>query len=94
MVRVPQIQNLETTIRVYYERIELRNADIREIFGSIGNDTMSGLKRAAKDKMEENDVPSWDAQAVNTEAAFEAWGLDIADLAKRLNKLKKLNLHS
>ncbi len=94
MVRVPQIQNLETTIRVYYERIELRNADIREIFGSIGNDTMSGLKRAAKDKMKENDVPSWDAQAVNTEAAFEAWGLNIEDLEKRLTKLKKLNLHS
>ena len=49
-IRVPQIKSLETAIRVYYERIELRNADIREIFGSIGNDTMSGLKRAAKDR--------------------------------------------
>lgn len=94
MVRVPQIQNLETAIRIYYERIELRNADIREIFGGICNDTVCSLKRVAKDKMKENDIPSWDAKAVNTEAAFEAWGLDIADLEKRLNKLKKLNLHS
>ena len=93
-IRIPQIQSLETAIRIYYERIELRNADIREIFGNICNDTVCKLKRIAKDRMEENDVPSWDAQAVNTEAAFEAWGLDIADLEKRLNKLKKLNLHS
>ena len=93
-IRVPQIKSLETAIRIYYERIELRNADIREIFGSLGSKTICGLKQAAKDRMKENDIPSWDAKAVNTEAAFEAWGLDIADLEKRLNKLKKLELHS
>ena len=94
MVRIPQIQSLEIAIRIYYEKIELRNADIRELFGSLGSKTICHLKQAAKGKMEENNVPSWDAQAVNTEAAFEAWGLDIADLEKRLNKLKKLELHS
>ena len=94
MIRIPQIQSLETAIRIYYERIELRNADIKELFGCIGNDRVCKLKRVAKNKMAENDVPSWDAQAVNTEAAFEAWGLNIDDLEKRLNKLKKLNLHS
>ena len=93
-IRVPQIKSLETAIRIYYERIELRNGDIREIFGSLGSKTICGLKQAAKDRMKENDIPSWDAKAVNTEAAFEAWGLDIDDLEKRLNKLKKLNLHS
>ena len=94
MVRVPQIKSLETAIRIYYERIELRNADIKEIFGSLGSKTICRLKQVAKDKMKENDIPSWDAKAVNTESAYEAWGLDIADLGKRLNKLKKLNLHS
>ena len=94
MVRIPQIKSLETAIRIYYERIELRNADIKEIFGSLGSKTICRLKQVAKDKMKENDIPSWDAKAVNTESAYEAWGLDIADLEKRLNKLKKLNLHS
>ena len=93
-IRIPQIKSLETAIRIYYERIELRNADIKEIFGSLGSKTICRLKQVAKDKMKENDIPSWDAKAVNTESAYEAWGLNIEDLEKRLTKLKKLNLHS
>lgn len=34
-VRVPQITSLETAIRLYYERIELSNSDIRELFGKL-----------------------------------------------------------
>ena len=93
MVRIPQIKSLETAIRLYYERIELRNADIKELFGGVCQGTVDKLKRIAKDKMKEDDVPSWNALAVNTEAAYGAWGLKIEDLENRLAKLQKLNLH-
>lgn len=39
-VRVPQITSLETAIRLYYERIELSNSDIRELFGKLAPATI------------------------------------------------------
>lgn len=89
-VRIPQITSLETAIRLYYERTELTNGDIRELFGQLGNATVAKLKRTAKELMAERNTPVWNAQRVNTEVAYEAWGLDIEKLEYRLKKLKAL----
>lgn len=89
-VRIPQITTLETAIRLYYERTELSNGDIRELFGQLGNATVAKLKRVAKELMAERNTPVWNAQRVNTEVAYEAWGLEIEKLEYRLKKLKAL----
>jgi len=86
-VRIPQITSLETAIRLYYERIELTNDDIRELFGKIGSATVVRLKKAARVQMQENNTPVWNAQWVNTEDAYKAWGLDIESLERRYAKL-------
>ena len=31
-VRVPQVRDIETALRLYYERLELSNKDIKELF--------------------------------------------------------------
>lgn len=87
-VRVPQITSLETAIRLYYERIELSNSDIRELFGKLAPATIKSLKNKALAIMTERNTPVWNAQRVNTEIAYEAWGLNIADLERRFKKLK------
>ena len=84
-VRIPQITSLETAIRLYYERSELSTPDIRQLFGPLANDTVSRLKRKARE---------YDATRVNTEIAYEAWGLDITKLEYRLNKLRTLGVRS
>lgn len=89
-VRIPQIVNLEAAIQLYYERLELSNADIELLFGKHSSSTIAGLKAMARDKMRENNVPCWNAQRVNTEAAYSAWGLSIDDLEYRYKKLKQL----
>lgn len=91
-VRVPQITSLETAIRLYYERIELSNADIRELFGKLANGTVKRLKDKAQEIMNERGTPVWNARHVNTEIAYEAWGLDITDLEHRLKKLKAMGV--
>lgn len=88
-VRIPQIVNLEAAIQLYYERLELSNADIELLFGKHSSSTIAGLKAMARDKMRENNVPCWNAQRVNTEAAYSAWGLSIDDLEYRYKKLKQ-----
>lgn len=90
MVRIPEISSLETAIRIYWEKIELNNKDIGELFGKVGKSKIKQLKDAAREKMSENNTPSFSAARVNTKVAYAAWGLDIEDLERRYNKLKKL----
>lgn len=92
MVRIPQLKNIETAIKVYYSRIELSNSDIKELFGNLSSATIAKLKKSAKEKMIEENIPAYDISRVRTDSAFRAWGLEIKDLEKRLEKLKKLNL--
>ena len=93
-VRVPQITSLETAIRLYYERIELTNSDIRELFGPLANSTVKRLKEKAELLMVGRNITVWNAQRVNTEIAYEAWGLNIADLERRLKKLKAMEVRT
>lgn len=91
-VRIPQITSIETAIRLYYERIELDNDDIRELFGKLGSATIARLKNVVRERMRENSTPIWNVQRVNTEDAYAAWGLDIASLERRYKKLCSMNM--
>lgn len=90
-VRIPPITSLKTAIELYYSRTELGNADIKKLFGEHSSSTIARIKRKARQKMIEKNVQSWNANRVNTEAAFEAWGLNITDLERRYKKLQELS---
>ncbi len=90
-VRIPQVTSLKTAIELYYSRTELGNSDIEALFGKHSSSTIARLKRKAKQKMAEQGTPVWNAQRVNTEAAYSAWGLDVSDLECRYKKLKELS---
>jgi len=89
-VRVPQPADLGFVIELYYKKLEIGNADIMKLFNLKSQPTARKLKRLARERMDEEDIKVWDERAVNTAAAYEAWGLDIADLERRLAKLQKL----
>lgn len=90
-VRVPQIKSVETAVRLFYERVELSTADIQILFG-CSQPTATKLKAAAKQKMDQECVPCWNARHVNTETAYAAWGIDIDSLEKRLRRLRQLKM--
>ena len=90
MARIPQIADLGVAVRMYYEKKMLSSKDILTLFGGRrGSATIQRLKNMAKDKMVEDNVCVWNSAMVDTETAFKAWGLDIADMEFRYNKLKK-----
>lgn len=91
-VRIPAVTSLQTAIRLYYERTELSNDDIRELFGRHSSTTIAKLKNIARNEMTERNTPVWNANCINTEVAYAAWGLSIEDLEKRLKKLKELKI--
>lgn len=87
-----QIQNIKTAIYKYYNNIELTNTDIKELFGVTAWASINRLKSPVQDHMVKHDIPVCNASAVNTYAAYEVWGLDIADLEKRYAKLEKYGM--
>ncbi|MCH5323974.1 MAG: hypothetical protein J1E39_02060 [Eubacterium sp.] len=89
-VRVPQPVSLEVVIKTYLEKNEIGNKDIIAIFGNMGGDRVSKLKKLARTEMQKNGVLSWDANAVNTECAYQAWNIDVESVIKKFSRLKKL----
>lgn len=89
-VRVPQLRSVEGAIRLYYEKSELTNADIKELFDVHSSATIAKLKNLVRERMAAENVPVWNSQNVNTAAAYKSWGLDISDLEQRLKKLREL----
>lgn len=91
-VRIPQIVSLETAIRMYYERIELTNKDILNLFGKMSTATVSRLKQKAREQMITDNIHSWSGNGVSTDSAYKAWHLDIANLEQRFARLQELKL--
>ena len=96
-MRIPKLKSISGAIRIYYTNIELDNQTIRELFAPAKGDKISStcvcdLKELARGKMREQGCPVYDGKRVNTKVAFEAWGLDIADLEERYEKLKSLQI--
>ena len=91
-VNIPQIAGLATAIRIYYNKIELGNADIKKLFPTASQSTILKLKNKAREKMAEDEVLTYGTYSVNTKSAYSAWGLDITDIERRYEKLKKLEM--
>ena len=89
-MKVKQIADIETAIRIYYQYPEIDNNQIRELFGSISSGTQARYKKAVRDEQINRNVKTMCIDAVNTEVAYDVWGIDVADLERRLKKLKSL----
>ena len=90
-VRIPQLTDVRKAVELYYSRLDLSNADIKELFGNIGHDTIAKLKALAEKQRMEDGVSKWSATRVNTMCAYKAWGLDIEDLEKRVKALDRMS---
>ncbi len=91
-IRIPQIKDIAAAIRIYYSRLELENDDIRELFPGVSNSKIANLKKPVLENMNKNGILRYGYHSINTQAAFEVWGLDIKDLEKRLSALNRLNM--
>lgn len=86
-------KSIDIAIKIYYENSEIGNAEIAELFGKMSSSTAVRLKKDVQKVMADRGVESYRAHTVNTEIAYEVWGLNIADLERRRAKLKKLDIN-
>ena len=85
--------DIETAVRLYYEKTELTSSDIKALFDTKDTQTAK-LKKQVKQRMAEKGVKSWLPKSVNTKVAFEVWGIEIEDFESRLKALRRLKLNS
>ena len=88
-LQIPQIKDIEKAIEIYYSRLDLSNADIKELFGDIGRMKIGSLKKIADGERRRQNGFSWSANRVPTVYAFAAWNLDIKDLEQRAAAMQK-----
>lgn len=91
-MNIPQITSIENAIKIYYSYSELGNKEITGLFGRLSSATIAKLKKSVKAEMDKEDILSYGLNKINTKTAYSVWGLDIADLERRMKKLKEFNL--
>ncbi|MCL2663905.1 MAG: hypothetical protein FWE83_11360 [Oscillospiraceae bacterium] len=91
-MNIPQITSIDNALKIYYNYSEIGNKEIKSLFGKLSSATVSRLKRAVKDKMNEADIPSYGMHKINTILAFDTWGINVFDLESRWKKINELNL--
>lgn len=84
--------DIDTALRIYYTYPEIGNKEIKELFGKIGPNTITKYKKAVQEVQAEREQLTAQSYTVNTELAYEVWGIDVDDLERRRKKLKELGL--
>lgn len=74
--------DIEMAVRLYYEKPEITNADIKELF-STGETQTIKIKKAVKKEMEKRGVKSWLPHSVNTEIASTRCGALISTTSRK-----------
>ncbi len=88
-VRIPQVADIRSAIELYWSKTEIGTNDICALFG-VNRERAAKLKGVAREKMSERGTINYNSMCVNTEVAYESWGLQIGDLERRYAKLRKL----
>ncbi len=84
-----KIEDIAVAVELYYAKTELSTGDIANIF-DCARSTAVRLKKRALELQTERGVLTFSAQCVDTECAYDAWGIDVVDLERRLDKLYRL----
>ena len=87
--KVHQITDIKYAVQLYYSRIEIGSSEIGKLFNVTGSAAIAKKKKEAQALMKEKHIPACGCYSVNTEVAYEAWGLDISQLERRLKKIEQ-----
>ena len=91
-MKLKPFKDINTALRIYYTYPEISNKEIKELFGELGGSTISNYKKAVRDVQVERNVKTSQRNTVNTEVAYDVWGIDVKDLERRRDKLMLLGL--
>ena len=89
-IKLQPIKDMQKAVLIYWNYPEIGNKEIKELFGITSSAATARYKKIALDYMTEHKVYARGYTCVNTKAAYEAWGIDVADLEERLKRIQRL----
>ena len=90
-----RVKDLGAAVRIYYSYPEIGNSEIKELFGrNFSDSTLARYKSMIRQRQRELGVKTAIPYSVNTNVAFEVFGLDIGSIERNYAKLKKLGMES
>lgn len=92
MCYIPKISSIENALRIYYENSYIGNKEIKVLFGELSSAKIAQLKNAVRKKISEMGRLQHSRTEVDVVVAYDVWGLDIEEIEKKYNKLKKLGM--
>ncbi len=92
MCRRPNLKNVEVAIKAFYGTGYISNAEIKAMFGVSSDAAVSRIKKPVLEEEDRQNVPRVVPYHVNAKVAFEVWGIDVTELVKSREKLRKLGL--
>lgn len=91
-MRTRAITNIDTALRIYYEKDELDNKDIKELFNGLSDSKAISMKKEVLKEMAAQNIPQFRKHTVNTDVAYKLWGINVERLERNRAKLIKLGL--
>ena len=76
MAKVVRYKDIDTALRIYYQRPELSNSDLTELFPGVGESTIARWKKKIHAMEIEEDVRLSQARVINTKIAYKFFGID------------------
>ena len=89
---IPQIQDIDTALRIFYRYPEIGTNEISQLFIKNSKSTINRLKKIAQKQMLTDNILTHGMYKINTKSAYKSWGIDVRDLEERRNKLQELGL--
>ncbi|MBR4973634.1 MAG: hypothetical protein IKY45_04125 [Clostridia bacterium] len=90
MPRVLAAPKVDLALKFYFEFPELETSHIKELFGGVSRSAINNLKKKARAQMEADNIVTFSPSAVETDAAFKAWNINIEALKRKHKQYSKI----
>ena len=84
-----KITSIETAVQIYYTFPELGTDEVIQLFG-CSRATATRMKKRARERQIREGVITFSDANINTKIAYKEWGLDIADLERRMVRYRRI----
>lgn len=84
-----KITSIETAVKIYYTYPELGTDEVIQLFG-CSKATATRMKKRARERQIREGVITFSDANINTKIAYKEWGLDIADLERRMVRYRRI----
>lgn len=90
-VTVPRVSSIRTAVEIYYTYNDLSTRDVMRLF-DCSTTKARQLKKPVQALMHERGILQKTECCIDTETAFEAWGIDIVSLERKMARAEKLGI--